>query len=223
MYQDHLRLFANLFVSRRDDYAIQQVDGRYLRAGRPMTYSTLLRRYYDTCTVSRPLARMLSMSVACAVLPSLTMIVSILIWNNESKCSSRSSVGCVPMLSLPTWKGRGGVLTCGSSAHGWCLLPSCGVGSCLTVLLGSSFIPNRMRAHGSMARWSGCLWGCIAGPIAAIGSSPGTMMGGSTWFPLLVVSLSRWPGCRVFLGHWCLISIHSLSRRTGRGTTPPNR
>src|SRR5256714_6751531 len=42
MNQDHLRLFANLFVSRRDDYAIQQADGRYLRAGRPLTYSTLL-------------------------------------------------------------------------------------------------------------------------------------------------------------------------------------
>lgn len=43
MHQDHLRLFVNLFVSRRDDYAIQQADGRYLRAGRPLTYSTLFR------------------------------------------------------------------------------------------------------------------------------------------------------------------------------------
>ena len=43
MKQEHLRLFANLFVSRRDDYAIQQADGRYLRAARPLTYRTLLR------------------------------------------------------------------------------------------------------------------------------------------------------------------------------------
>ena len=42
MNQEPLRVFANLFVSRRDDYAIQQADGRYLRAGRPLTYSTLL-------------------------------------------------------------------------------------------------------------------------------------------------------------------------------------
>src|SRR2546430_11899697 len=42
MKQDHLRLFANLFVSRRDDYAVQQADGRYLRAARPLTYSKLL-------------------------------------------------------------------------------------------------------------------------------------------------------------------------------------
>src|SRR5947209_10943967 len=39
--QESLRVFANLFVSRRDDYAMQQADGRYLRAGRPVTYSTL--------------------------------------------------------------------------------------------------------------------------------------------------------------------------------------
>ncbi len=42
MKQEHLRLFANLFVSRRDDYAIQQADGRYRRSARRLTYSTLL-------------------------------------------------------------------------------------------------------------------------------------------------------------------------------------
>src|SRR2546429_2502217 len=51
MNQDHLRLFANLFVSRRDDYAVQQVDGRYLRAGRPLTYSTLLRHLHGVETI----------------------------------------------------------------------------------------------------------------------------------------------------------------------------
>jgi hypothetical protein len=49
--QDHLRLFANLFVSRRDDYAVQQADGRYLRAGRPLTYSTLLRHLHGAETI----------------------------------------------------------------------------------------------------------------------------------------------------------------------------
>src|SRR6266550_324841 len=42
MKQESLRLFANLFVSRRDDYAVQQADGRYRRSGRPLTYSKLL-------------------------------------------------------------------------------------------------------------------------------------------------------------------------------------
>src|SRR5947199_9749733 len=51
MHQDHLRLFANLFVSRRDDYAIQQADGRYLRAGRPLTYWTLLRHLQGVETI----------------------------------------------------------------------------------------------------------------------------------------------------------------------------
>jgi hypothetical protein len=51
MKQDQLRLFANLFVSRRDDYAIQQVDGRYLRAGRPLTYSTLARHLHGALTI----------------------------------------------------------------------------------------------------------------------------------------------------------------------------
>ena len=50
MNQEQLRLFANLFVSRRDDYALQQADGRYLRAGRPLTYST-------TLTLSKPCYR----------------------------------------------------------------------------------------------------------------------------------------------------------------------
>src|SRR5438046_6030879 len=51
MKQDHLRLFANLFVSRRDDYAIQQADGRYRRSGRPLTYSTLLRHLQGVETI----------------------------------------------------------------------------------------------------------------------------------------------------------------------------
>ena len=51
MKQEHLRLFANLFVSRRDDYAIQQADGRYLRAGRPLTYSTRSRHLHGTETI----------------------------------------------------------------------------------------------------------------------------------------------------------------------------
>ena len=51
MNKDQLRLFANLFVSRRDDYAVQQADGRYLRAGRPLTYSTLLRHLRGAETI----------------------------------------------------------------------------------------------------------------------------------------------------------------------------
>jgi hypothetical protein len=51
MKQEPLRLFANLFVSRRDDYAIQQADGRYLRAARPLTYSTLLRHLQGVETI----------------------------------------------------------------------------------------------------------------------------------------------------------------------------
>src|SRR5436309_14505680 len=51
MKQEQLRLFANLFVSRRDDYAVQQADGRYLRAGRPLTYSTLLQHMGGALTI----------------------------------------------------------------------------------------------------------------------------------------------------------------------------
>jgi len=51
MNKEYLRLFANLFVSRRDDYAVQQADGRYLRAGRPLTYSTLLRHLHGAETI----------------------------------------------------------------------------------------------------------------------------------------------------------------------------
>src|SRR5438132_9972944 len=51
MKQESLRVFANLFVSRRDDYAIQQADGRYLRAGRPLTYSTLFRHLQGVETI----------------------------------------------------------------------------------------------------------------------------------------------------------------------------
>src|SRR2546430_15578121 len=51
MKQEPLRRFANLFVSRRDDYAIQQADGRYLRAARPLTYSTLLRHLHGAETI----------------------------------------------------------------------------------------------------------------------------------------------------------------------------
>jgi hypothetical protein len=38
---EFLKCYARLFVGRRNDYAIQQEDGRYLRAGRPLTYSLL--------------------------------------------------------------------------------------------------------------------------------------------------------------------------------------
>jgi hypothetical protein len=38
---DLLSCYARLFVGRRDDYAVQQGDGRYRRAGRPLTYSLL--------------------------------------------------------------------------------------------------------------------------------------------------------------------------------------
>jgi CHC2 zinc finger len=48
---ESLRLFANLFVSRRDDYAMQQADGRYLRAGRPVTYSTLFAHLLGSLTI----------------------------------------------------------------------------------------------------------------------------------------------------------------------------
>src|SRR5947208_7083028 len=51
MKQESLRRFANLFVSRRDDYAIQQADGRYLRAARPLTYSKLLRHLHGVETI----------------------------------------------------------------------------------------------------------------------------------------------------------------------------
>src|SRR2546428_4823033 len=36
-----LTCYARLFVGRRDDYAVQQGDGRYRRAGRPLTYTLL--------------------------------------------------------------------------------------------------------------------------------------------------------------------------------------
>ncbi len=36
-----LRRYTTLFVGRRNDYALQQETGRYLRAGRPLTYETL--------------------------------------------------------------------------------------------------------------------------------------------------------------------------------------
>ena len=36
-----LRQFATLFVSRRDDFAVQQDTGRYVRHGRPLTWDTL--------------------------------------------------------------------------------------------------------------------------------------------------------------------------------------
>lgn len=51
MKHEQVRLFANLFVSRRDDYAVQQADGRYRRAGRPLTYSTLLHHLHGSETI----------------------------------------------------------------------------------------------------------------------------------------------------------------------------
>lgn len=41
MVSELLRTYGTLFVSRRDDYAIQQLDGRYRRAGQKLTYGTL--------------------------------------------------------------------------------------------------------------------------------------------------------------------------------------
>jgi hypothetical protein len=38
---DLLTCYTRLFVGRRNDYAIQQEDGRYRRAGRPLTYTLL--------------------------------------------------------------------------------------------------------------------------------------------------------------------------------------
>ncbi len=38
---ERVRRFAALFVGRRDDYALQQADGRYVRAGQPLTYEAL--------------------------------------------------------------------------------------------------------------------------------------------------------------------------------------
>ena len=43
MKKEQLRLYASLFVGRRDDYALQQETGRYRRTGRPLTYKTLAR------------------------------------------------------------------------------------------------------------------------------------------------------------------------------------
>jgi hypothetical protein len=38
---EFLKCYARLFVGRRNDYAVQQEDGRYRRAGRPLTYTLL--------------------------------------------------------------------------------------------------------------------------------------------------------------------------------------
>ncbi|HEX6556475.1 MAG TPA: hypothetical protein VF026_27190 [Ktedonobacteraceae bacterium] len=51
MRQESLRVFANLFVSRRDDYAVQQADGRYRGSARPLTYSTLLGHLHGVETI----------------------------------------------------------------------------------------------------------------------------------------------------------------------------
>src|SRR5437879_5732692 len=40
-----LRPFVRRFVSRRDDYAVQQMNGRYLRVGRPLQQRTLLDHF----------------------------------------------------------------------------------------------------------------------------------------------------------------------------------
>jgi len=187
MNRDHLRHFANLFVSRRDDYAIQQADGRYLRAGRPLTYSALVQHLQGNETIG---TYVIDEGDLCrfALFDDDTE-------HDDLEERVKTLVGVQRRLreaSIPSYlEGSRRGLTCGSSAHGWCLLPSCGTGCCPIALLVSSFIPSKMRAHESTARWCGCLWGCIAGPIAATGFSPGTRTGGSTWFPLFVVSLSR--------------------------------
>jgi TOTE conflict system, Archaeo-Eukaryotic Primase domain len=41
MSDEQVRRFASLVVGRRDDYALQQEDGRYARAGQPLTYEAL--------------------------------------------------------------------------------------------------------------------------------------------------------------------------------------
>src|SRR5436190_20584487 len=41
-----LNEYSRMFVSRRDDYAIQQLSGRYLRANRPLT-KTALHNHLD--------------------------------------------------------------------------------------------------------------------------------------------------------------------------------
>jgi hypothetical protein len=40
---EDLRVFARTFIGRRDDYAVQQDDGRYQRVGRALTYTALRR------------------------------------------------------------------------------------------------------------------------------------------------------------------------------------
>jgi hypothetical protein len=40
---EDLRVFARTFIGRRDDYAVQQDDGRYRRVGRALTYTALRR------------------------------------------------------------------------------------------------------------------------------------------------------------------------------------
>ena len=41
-----LNEYSRMFVSRRDDYAVQQLSGRYLRMNRPLT-GTTLRNHLD--------------------------------------------------------------------------------------------------------------------------------------------------------------------------------
>src|SRR5215472_13699097 len=43
--------YVRAFVGRRDDYALQQADGRYLRVGRPLTYSALRRHLSGAETI----------------------------------------------------------------------------------------------------------------------------------------------------------------------------
>src|SRR5215469_9326700 len=43
--------YIRAFVGRRDDYALQQDDGRYLRVGRPLTYSALRRHLAGVETI----------------------------------------------------------------------------------------------------------------------------------------------------------------------------
>src|SRR5437762_3504581 len=131
MKQDHLRLFANLFVSRRDDYAIQQADGRYLRAGRPLTYSTLLGHLQGVETIGTYVIDERGM---CRYAlfdddrehPDLSQRVQTLV-----EVQRRLRADAIPSYLEGSRRG----LTCGCFAHDWYLLPNCGAGSCPLALL----------------------------------------------------------------------------------------
>ncbi len=51
MRDEELHRFINLFISRRDDYAVQQETGRYWRANRPLAFSTVKRHLLGVETI----------------------------------------------------------------------------------------------------------------------------------------------------------------------------